>query len=173
MLDTIHKTAFYPYPLERVWVALTDPKALAEWLMPNDFKPVIGHKFVFQVDPMPGCHEITECEVLEVEPPRRLVYTWTPVLKKEGSVRPPPSRVSWVLAPESGGTRLTFDHTGLTQAYPWWQRFMLRFGWGTMVKRWIPKCAANVGADGRFTPGAFPIEKRCYKCKTIPAHLVR
>ncbi|HKQ46781.1 MAG TPA: SRPBCC domain-containing protein [Phycisphaerae bacterium] len=173
MLAAIHKTAFYPYAPERVWGALTDPRALAEWLMPNDFKPVVGHKFVFQVDPLPGFPNINECEVLEVESPRRLVYSWMPGPKKAGDARPAPSIVSWVLAAEDGGTRLTLDHSGLTHTHAWYQRFMLSFCWGTIVKRLIPKCAANVGADGRFTPGVFPLEKRSYKCKTIPPHLVR
>ena len=171
MIDAIHKSAFYPYPPEKVWAAIADAKALAEWLMPNDFKPVVGHKFIFQVDPMPGCVEITECEVLEVDPPRRLVYSWNPRHKR--GISPTPSKVSWALAREGTGTRLTFDHTGLTQAYPWWQRCMLRFGWGSIVKRFIPKCVANVGADDRFVPGVYPLEKRCYKCKNIPPHLVR
>lgn len=51
-------------------------------------------------------------------------------------------------------------------------RFMLRFGWGTMVKRGIRKVTANVGPNGGFTPGAIPLAKRCYKCNTIPPHLV-
>jgi len=44
----------YPHPPERVWRALTDSAALAEWLMPNDFEPRVGHKFRFRSKPMPG-----------------------------------------------------------------------------------------------------------------------
>ena len=173
MLNQIRKEAFYPYPPEAVWVAITDRRALAEWLMPNNFEPVVGHKFLFQVDPMPGCVPITECEVLEVDRPRRIVYSWLPLLKEPGRHRPVPSLVTWTLNPEAGGTRLVLEHSGLEEVFPLWQRFMLRFGWGTMVKRWIPKVAANVGADGTFTPGAFPLEKRCYKAKNIPDYLTK
>jgi uncharacterized protein YndB with AHSA1/START domain len=173
MAKPIRKEAFYPHPPNKVWVALTDRRALAEWLMPNDFEARVGHKFRFQVDPMPGCGHLTMCEVLEVDPPRKLVWSWLPIDEK----RPhrhgtKPSTVTWTLSPESGGTRLTLVHEGL-EVYPFWQRFMLRFGWGTMVKRWIPKVAANVSGDGTFTPGAFPLEKRCYKCATVPAELTR
>ena len=171
MAGSIHKEAFYPHPPESVWQAITDPKALAEWLMPNDFKPKVGHKFRFQVDPMPGCGHLTFCEVRVVEPPRRLVYSWMPAKDEKNVPQGAPSVVSWTLHPERGGTRLALDHTGL-EVYSWWQRFMLRFGWGTMVKRWIPNCAANV-KDGKFIPGVMPLEKRCYKCKTIPDYLVR
>lgn len=43
----------YPHTPERVWRALTDPKALAAWLMPNDFAPVVGHRFTFRAPPQP------------------------------------------------------------------------------------------------------------------------
>jgi uncharacterized protein YndB with AHSA1/START domain len=173
MLDRLRKEAFYPYPPERVWVALTDRRALAEWLMPNNFAPVVGHRFQFQVDPMPGCNSITECEVLEVDRPRRLVYSWRPVPRDPSAPLPPPSRVTWMLHPHELGTRLVLEHTGLAQSFKWWERFMLRFGWGTMVKRWIPKVTANVSMDGNFTPGAIPLAKRCYKCQTVPEFLTR
>ena len=48
---TIRKERFYPHAPEHVWVALTDPHALAEWLEPNDHKAIVGHKFHFMTDP--------------------------------------------------------------------------------------------------------------------------
>jgi len=171
MLDSIRLEKVYPYRPEQVWTALTDRHALAEWLMPNDFEPRVGHQFTFQVDPMPGCVTETRCEVLAVEPPRRLVYTWLPV-PKSGVTAAKSSVVTWTVAAEGAGTRLTLEHAGLEGVFPWWQRMMLRFGWGTMVKRWIGKCAANV-RDGRFAPGVFPLKKRCYKAENIPAHLTK
>ena len=53
----------YPYPIDRVWEAITDPAAISDWLMPTDFAPRLGHKFQFRTKPEPG-------------PPRRLAYTW-------------------------------------------------------------------------------------------------
>lgn len=169
---TLKKEAFYPYPVEQVWVALTDPRAIAEWLMPNDFKPVVGHRFRFQVDPGPGWCGITECEVLEVEPPRRLAYSWAPPASDTRTKWRGPTHVRWTLHREGNGTRLVFEHAGL-ENIPFVARLMMAFGWGTMVKRWIPKVAANARPDGSFTPGAIPMRKRCYKVKTIPESLVR
>ncbi|CAG1010793.1 hypothetical protein PHYC_03930 [Phycisphaerales bacterium] len=60
MARGIRKEVFYPDPPE------------AEWLMPNDFKPLVGHRFWFKTDPIPFCEDHTECEVVECEPPRRL-----------------------------------------------------------------------------------------------------
>ena len=59
--------AIFPHPPERVWRALTDRDELALWLMPNDFLPVIGHKFEFRVKPQWGWRGIVDCEVLEVD----------------------------------------------------------------------------------------------------------
>ena len=80
-IKTLRKEVFYPYPREKVWAALTTPQALAEWLMPNDFEPVVGKRFQFRVDGMMNYSGITDCEILEVEPPERLVFTWVSKMK--------------------------------------------------------------------------------------------
>ena len=69
-------TAEYRHPRERVWAALTDPAALAEWLMPNDFAPVVGREFTFRTKPAPGFDGVVHCRVLEMEPPERMVWSW-------------------------------------------------------------------------------------------------
>ncbi len=43
-IKTLRKEVFYPHPRDKVWAALTTPEALAEWLMPNDFEPVVGKR---------------------------------------------------------------------------------------------------------------------------------
>lgn len=171
----VRKEVFYPHPPERVWVALTDPRALAEWLMPNTFRPVLGHEFEFRYDPMPGCGSgRTVCKVLEIEPPRRMVWSWTNCTPSERVPSKPAMRITWTLTPEHGGTRLVLEHAGLEHE-SWMIGMMMSFGWGTMIKRWIPRVLAHVSTDGAhvFTPGAIPLEKRCYKCRTIPAEFVR
>jgi uncharacterized protein YndB with AHSA1/START domain len=169
----LRKEAFYPnVDPQQVWVALTDPRAIAEWLMPNTFRAELGAKFVFQVDPMPGCNTITECEVLELDPPKKLVYSWHPLPNKSAGNRQGKSIVSWTLTPEGNGTRLVLEHIGF-EVIPFIQRLGMAFGWGTMVKRWIPKVAANATSDGAFQPGAIPLAKRCYKHKNLPDHIVR
>ena len=55
-----------PHPVSRVWQALTDRRTLGEWLMENDFSPVIGHQFTFRMKPQRGWDGITHCEVIEL-----------------------------------------------------------------------------------------------------------
>lgn len=94
---------------------------------------------------------------------------------KEGRPEKAAAVAAWTLTPErqgdTGGTRLVLEHYGI-ENIPWLQRAMMNFGWRTMVKRWIPRVAASV-SGGVFSPGAFPLEKRCYKVKTISAEMVR
>jgi len=73
----IDLTATYPHPIDRVWAALTSSEALEAWLMPNDFQPLIGHRFTFRTKPAPGFDGIVRCEVLELEPPNRIVWSQT------------------------------------------------------------------------------------------------
>ena len=164
MSRKLRKEAFYAHPRESVWVALTDPQALAEWLMPNNFQPVVGRTFRFHVDPMPGFSGITECEVLAVDPPSRLQYTWTPVPKDPKAPLPQPMTVTWTLTAAPGGTLLVLEQTGL-EALPFWHRLSMNFGWRRMLRSHVPRVLANI-KDQIFTPGA--IRRRDYGTKTVP-----
>ena len=98
----------YTHPIEKVWAALTDPAALAQWLMVNDFEPRIGKRFTLRAEPTAEWRGWMDCEVLEMEPPRRMVWSWHRSELKE------PNRVEFRLEPIAGGTRLTLMHTGET-----------------------------------------------------------
>ena len=118
----------YPHPPGRVWRALTDREALATWLMPNDFEARVGHRFRFTAKPIPGWRGFVECEVLEVEPPLRLAYSW---LGDEDWKEP--TIVRWTLEPVDGGTRLRLEQTNLQE--PWGRELqaMLSQGWRKML----------------------------------------
>lgn len=97
-------TRVYQHSPARVWRALTEREALARWLMDNDFEPIVGHRFQFRTDPAPGFDGIVNCEVLAVEPPRFLSYTWV------GG--PVDTVISFTLEPIPEGTRLKVEHRG-------------------------------------------------------------
>src|SRR5260370_35345859 len=65
-----------PHPPEKVWKALTTAELIGRWLMPNDFEPVVGKRFTFTTRPMGDWDGGVHCEVMEVVPLRRLVYSW-------------------------------------------------------------------------------------------------
>jgi uncharacterized protein YndB with AHSA1/START domain len=164
MARTLRKEVWLPHGTEAVWTALTDPRALAEWLMPNNFEPRVGHTFRFHVDPMPGFSGISECRVQAVEPRRRLAYTWTVLPKATDATPPPPMTVEWRLEPEGDGTRLVLEQTGLEVLTLWW-RVSMSMGWSRMMKNLLPTVLTHVRGV-RFTPGA--ITKRDYGVSTVP-----
>ncbi len=104
MNEQVKLNVFYPYPAEKVWQAITDCQILNAWMMKNDFKPRIGHKFKFERESLPGIKTIIHCEVLELEKPKRLIYTWQDEITSE------PSLVIWTLTPVEGGTQLQLKH---------------------------------------------------------------
>jgi len=93
-----------PHPPEKIWRALTEGPLIEEWLMTNDFQPVVGHRFSFRATPVKNWNGVIECEVLVVEPHARLVYSWG-ALGLE-------SAVTWTLTPTDGGTHVRMEQTG-------------------------------------------------------------
>ncbi|MCL6562935.1 MAG: SRPBCC domain-containing protein [Firmicutes bacterium] len=96
-------------PTERVWSALTDPTTLSRWMFfeTEDFRPVVGCRFHFRPKPEIGWPAVVAGEVLEVQAPHRLVYTW------EVSQLGHATRVTWTLTPlDGGGTRLHLEQRG-------------------------------------------------------------
>jgi len=65
-----------PHPPEKVWRALTQGPLIEEWLMKNDFQPVVGHRFSFRSTPVPGWDGVIESEVQVIESNSRLSYSW-------------------------------------------------------------------------------------------------
>jgi uncharacterized protein YndB with AHSA1/START domain len=111
----VHEVRF-PHPPERVWRALTDRAELSAWLMPNDFTPTEGARF--RLDARPSHLEPFECEVLEVDRPRRLRTRWF--------VRGEPTIVTFELRADDGDTVLRVEHEGL----PTSERPKFDGGWG-------------------------------------------
>jgi uncharacterized protein YndB with AHSA1/START domain len=102
-----------PHAPERVWQALTSAELIGRWLMPNDFAAEVGRRFTFRTRPMGEWDGVVHCEVLELVPQRKLVYSW-----KGGSGRNTTSGaalgtvVTWTLTPVAGGTHLRMVHAG-------------------------------------------------------------
>ena len=146
--DIVHE-ATYPHPPAAVWRAITTPEALGSWLMENDFRePTVGHKFQFRDTPkkVVGWNGITDCEVVEVVPERRLVIAFG--TGRDGF---PATRVAFELEPAGPGTRVRFRHSGFTGLKGWLMRAGMNNGWGRMVKSSIPFVVREM-EKGRVPP---------------------
>ena len=88
-----------PYPPEKIWRALTQPHLIEAWLMKNDFKPVVGHRFDLRAD-----WGAVDCQVVAVEPNKMLSYTW--------GAYGLDSVVTWTLTASGMGTHLRMEQSG-------------------------------------------------------------
>jgi uncharacterized protein YndB with AHSA1/START domain len=111
-----------PFPPEKIWRALTQPHLIEEWLMKNDFKPAVDHRFTLS-----GDWGVVDCQVITIEPSKTLSYTWAAMGLE--------SVVIWTLTPTSTGTHLRMEQVGFPpdqqQAYQGakfgWQKFFANF----------------------------------------------
>ncbi len=107
----------YTTTIEKLWSALTDSSKLAKWVanihtgeaMANDFKPVVGSRFQFRTQPNEWWNGIIEGEVLTVDAPNRLSYTWVSGGEKHN--------ITWTLQELGDGkVNLHLEQTGLSNA---------------------------------------------------------
>lgn len=138
-MSTLKLTRTYAHPQERVWLALTTPELMAEWLMPNDFEPRVGHAFTFRTDPGPGFDGIVRCTVLELEEPRLLAMSWA------GGSIDTVLRIELEGVPE--GTRLRLTQTGFAGAGGWLVGRLLQLGnrriYGTRLPAVLERLAGS------------------------------
>jgi uncharacterized protein YndB with AHSA1/START domain len=108
-----------PHAPEKIWRALTEPHLIAEWLMKNDFKPLVDHRFTLR-----GDWGAVHCRILTLEPNRVLAYKWDAMGLE--------SVVTWTLTPTGAGTQLRMEQSGFRpdqgQAYQGatfgWRKFL-------------------------------------------------
>ena len=91
-------------PINKVWDSLTNSDTLAQWVMENNFKPIVGYKCQFRNEEI---ELIVDCEVLVVDEPYKLSYTWI-----GGPIN---TIVTWTLNQEGETTHLHLEQTGFNK----------------------------------------------------------
>jgi uncharacterized protein YndB with AHSA1/START domain len=118
----------FAHPPEKIWRALTQPHLIAEWLMKNDFKPTVGHRFNLHGE----WGGVLDGEVLAIEPNKTLSYTWN--FAHDDAAFNLKSVVTFTLTPTGTGTHLRMVQSGFRpdqkQAYgganAGWQQFFAK-----------------------------------------------
>jgi uncharacterized protein YndB with AHSA1/START domain len=93
-----------PHPPEKIWRALTQGPLIKQWLMDNDFQPSVGHTFQLKTTPVPNWNGIIDCKVVELDPAKKLAYSWGTMGME--------SMVVWTLAETKGGTLVRMEQSG-------------------------------------------------------------
>jgi uncharacterized protein YndB with AHSA1/START domain len=107
--------------INTVWNSLTDSDTLAKWVMDNNFKPIVGHKCQFRNEQW---NLIVDCEVLVVDEPNKLSYTWI-----GGPIN---TIITWTLKQEDGITTLHLEQTGFDKED---QAFNgAKYGWASKIE---------------------------------------
>jgi uncharacterized protein YndB with AHSA1/START domain len=143
----------YPHPPAKVWRAVTDPALIPLWTAtgaggrPEGFTPTGGTKFRFVAKPKPGWSGVVDCEVLEVDEPSLLRYSWA---DGEGDV----TQVTYRLEPHAGGTRFTYEHTGFTGVGGVFMAKLLGHVRRKMLSAGLPALLDHLDEDGALRPAS-------------------
>ncbi|MFN0097768.1 MAG: SRPBCC family protein [Gemmatimonadaceae bacterium] len=126
---------------ELVWRAFTDAPLLKEWLMVTDFAPPVGRRCTFRMTLIPGFDGLIACEVFDVQPLRRLVYTWD----SDGTWGR--TTLTRTQVPVGSGTRRTLTHSGFHGFRPFPFSVMMRSGWNGKLTRLVPALLRRLSTD--------------------------
>jgi uncharacterized protein YndB with AHSA1/START domain len=106
----------FPHAPEVIWKTLTTGPLVARWLRmtPSGFEPVVGNRFTYQTTPAGAWDGVIHCEVLEVVPNERLVYSWKGGHPSNDGTYGSrlDTTVTLTLKKTEGGTRLQVVHAG-------------------------------------------------------------
>ena len=122
-------------PIAKVWKHITDPEKIAGWVMPNDFQAVAGKAFTLDCN----VQGAIACVVKEIDPPNKLVYSFTSKAIKIETL------LTITLRVEGSGTRVALVHSGWDALPPSEQGISDAFGdgWGGGLE----KLASQIDAE--------------------------
>lgn len=134
--DIVVEEVFRHSP-EAIWKTLTTGELIRRWLpMPmSGFAPIPGQRFTYQTTPAGGWDGVIHCQVLEVRPHERLVYSWKGGHENNvGYGALLDTVVTWTLSEVDGGTRLRLVHSGFLRPKNDTALTSMSDGWKTVVR---------------------------------------
>ena len=140
----------FPHAPETIWKALTTGDLIARWLMPAEgFQAEVGNRFTYRTTPAGAWDGAIHCEVVEVMPNERLVYSWKGGHEANvGYGSKLDTLVTWTLAPVPDGTRVRIVHSGFDLPRNDTAYRNMSDGWKKVVRR-LDATAAELGSSGK------------------------
>lgn len=144
-LQNIENSIYIEAPIQRVWTVLTAQGLVEQWLGCIGYSGEVGSTFYMQPDAakraVGDIGGATHCELAELEPPRKMLFTWF----MPGA---PKTEVEISLRETEGGTLAMLVHRG-------WDQFdeadvkhihrMLGNGWQSFVMPGLKRAAEAAG----------------------------
>jgi uncharacterized protein YndB with AHSA1/START domain len=126
----------FPHAPEAIWKVLTTGALIGRWLMePAGFEPVKGKPFTYKTKAAGTWDGTIHCQVLEVIPSERLVYSWKGGHESNvGYGAPLDTVVTFTLSKVQGGTRLRLLHSGFVSPRNDTAFTGMSAGWKKVVK---------------------------------------
>ena len=107
MKDSIKKEVVFNQPIDKVWQAISKAEDISTWFIPADFKAEKGYQYTFTSPPNEKSCTVISGEVQHASP-YLLIYTWIVADTKTETT------VTWALEPTQEGTKLTLEHSGIS-----------------------------------------------------------
>ena len=123
--NTIYLTRDFKHSPAKIWEVLTVSTHIAKWWVAGNIRPVVGHRFTFDM----GAWGHVECEVLAVEHEKLISYSFV-----QGTLN---TTITWSLEAEGNGTRLTLEHKGFDLNSPISKKAFdgMKNGWPAVIAR--------------------------------------
>ena len=153
-MSEIHLVRDYPHSPEKVWRAVTDPALIPLWTATGaggrteGFATVVGTRFQFIGKPKPGWNGVVDCEVLEVDEPSLLRWSWTDTSTGDTT------QVVYRIEPREGGTRLSYEHTGFTGVGGFFMAQLLGHVRRKMLNQGLAAVLADIDDEGVLRHGS-------------------
>jgi len=131
-----------PYPIEKVWQAITQPELMSQWIMETDFSPTVGKEFTFKGKPNKMWRGWVDCKVTKVEPQKLVQFTW------QNSEKHTPTLITYTLSKTENGTHVHAVNEGFDSTYGAFSglffRTMIKMGMKVEFKKKLPEVVAKV-----------------------------
>lgn len=99
----------YPHSITDVWEGITTNEGISDWLLDtNDFNAETGHRFDMTCVNDDGSVDVYRCQVLEIDPPHRMLWSWALAGKESEDL----TEVEFRLKATDTGTTVTLVHRG-------------------------------------------------------------
>jgi len=140
----------FPHAPETIWKALTTGELIARWLMaPDGFEAIEGNRFTYKTTPAGAWDGTICCQVLEVVPNERLVYSWQGGHEANvGYGSRLETVVTWSLVRAGNGTRVRLVHAGFELPRNDTAFRNMSEGWKKVVRN-LDAAAAELGSSGK------------------------